>query len=970
MRTLFRSCLYGYCRLLAAVTFVVVCLVDAQAQGVVFNRDFCPQEGLTAPSEHPLRDELCLNGYWQVQCVDVPSDWQGGRGEAPDLPPAADDAWDEVRLKVPSAVNVNFWGNGLHTGEGTDAPYRPSSVYFPSYPEHWAHARMAWLRKTFSVPDEWESQRVLLHFEAVAGDCVVLLNGQEVGHNFDCFLPFEIDITPWLNLMGENELLVGVRHPRLFEKTTEGYSWLSATYPTGSTTEELMGIWQDVYLLAVPAVRISNVFVQPLVSKQQLAVSVTLTNDSHRKQAVRLSGAVSEWINLAGNDILTAPEPQSTLGREVLVTTGPKVTLLPGETKTVELSEPVHGQLQLWSPDAPHLYSLLLRLDKGRTPVDVKATRFGWREFTIVGDRFHLNGEPIQCFGDLQHPFSAYVCSRRFAYAWYRMIKDAGGNAVRPHAQPWPRFYYDLADEMGLLVLDETGVFGSNVRQNFAEAITWERYYDHLRRLVLRDRNHPSVVGWSAGNETNSIAFFQPQEKKDSLTLAWNDQLAVYASSIQRYDTTRTFITFDGDFDVSGHMPVWSRHFAHGLHLEDLPQGLGKPLVVGENGATYYGRPDQLFPFSGEEAYRSYYGHNEALAVDIYQNVRQMALPYLAWFSPSELCWFGLEHQPLGYSDYNRLPCLTDGIFPGKPYEEGKPGYQYERIPPYVSTFNPGLDPSLPLYQPLPMFYAYKAALAGEPWEPCRDLQQREKPVLPAPVHMAAYVPASARDSLHVFLENEGICTVSDLRQTSLFIIDGATATADELVAISRQCAHRRTEPLIIVMAADGTFSSDMRAWLPASVDVLPRDARQMENDTTSAWGHYFQLPDLYFADRQEYIVNHVMDGPLVEQSEVVLRAGRTDWSLFNWKPEEHKCAQVVLYEHLAKAEGAVLLRSQLADATLVVSTIDYRQWSFEAARLWNYLCALMGIHADSRQTEQARQRREHNLLLDGPVDQ
>ncbi|MBC7565879.1 MAG: hypothetical protein H7223_02835 [Pedobacter sp.] len=91
---------------------------------------------------------------------------------------------------------------------------------------------------------------------------------------------------------------------------------------------------------------------------------------------------------------------------------------------------------------------------------DIKTDRFGWRSLTIKGRDFYLNNEKIQCFGDLQHPFGPYICSRRFAWAWYKMIKDVGRNSVRPQAQTWPRVYYDLADEMGLMVLDETALFG------------------------------------------------------------------------------------------------------------------------------------------------------------------------------------------------------------------------------------------------------------------------------------------------------------------------------------------------------------------------------------------------------------------------------------------------------------------------------------------------------------------------------
>ena len=134
------------------------------------------------------------------------------------------------------------------------------------------------------------------------------------------------------------------------------------------------------------------------------------------------------------------------------------------------------------------------------------------------------------------------------------MIKDFGGNAVRPHAQPWPRVYYDLADEMGLMVLDETALFGSSIRLNFEEELTWQRSHEHLKRLILRDRNHPSVIGWSAGNETFAIALLNKPEKE--VAAVWDDKLVDLTLSARKSDPTRDFITLDGDRDMEGRLPV------------------------------------------------------------------------------------------------------------------------------------------------------------------------------------------------------------------------------------------------------------------------------------------------------------------------------------------------------------------------------------------------------------------------------
>ena len=131
-------------------------------------------------------------------------------------------------------------------------------------------------------------------------------------------------------------------------------------------------------------------------------------------------------------------------------------------------------------------------------------------------------------------------------------------------------------------------------------------------------------------------------------------------------------ITDDGDDDMHGKLAVWSNHFSHGLTLERLPKVVTKPLVVGESVATYYVKPSQLVQFAGDRPYKTYYGRNEALTVDVYQNVVKMAKPLWAYYSPSEVSWFGIEHMNLGYNDYSRLPDERDGIFANKPYEEGK----------------------------------------------------------------------------------------------------------------------------------------------------------------------------------------------------------------------------------------------------------------------------------------------------------
>jgi beta-galactosidase len=412
--------------------------------------------------------------------------------------------------------------------------------------------------------------------------------------------------------------------------------------------------------------------------------------------------------------------------------------------------------------------------------------------------------------------------------------------------------------------------------------------------------------------------------------------------------------------------------------LEDLPQNPDKPLIVGECGATYYGRPSQLYPFSGDKAFESYYGRNEALAVDLYQNVAQMARPYLGYFSPSEVCWFGIEHLNLGYHDFSRLPNLNDGVFPMKPYEEGKPGYQFERIPPYVTTFNPGLDPNLPLYKPLPMFEAYKAAMAQpqpqpNPWDTFKEILPPTLPDFPEPIYRIIYFAGNENGQLAEFIRQNDIRIVSDTKTPNLLIIDAETISQQQLdAAIPIANRIKKNGGLIWVMSSGDRITPILNDFLPAKINLTDRRATALENNPQSVWGKFFHLPSLYFAEQEgdRNILKQGLSGELVEKGRVVFQASRTDWSLFNNHPENRKCAQVVLYEHLKKPEGAALVTYKLDNATLAVSSIDYRLDTKETRIFWKSLFAAMKIDAsESNKILNENVQKTHNLLLDGPVD-
>ena len=157
----------------------------------------------------------------------------------------------------------------------------------------------------------------------------------------------------------------------------------------------------------------------------------------------------------------------------------------------------------------PNLYAVLVTLEQDGKTIDRKYTRFGWREFKIKNGDFYLNDRKIQIKADSWHFMGIPQLTRRYAFAWYKALKDAGGNGVRLHAMPYPTFYLEVADEMGICVLDESAIWASHCQNNYDEPVTWERFYDHVSRLVQSDRNYPSVMGWSVENEVR-MALEQP----------------------------------------------------------------------------------------------------------------------------------------------------------------------------------------------------------------------------------------------------------------------------------------------------------------------------------------------------------------------------------------------------------------------------------------------------------------------------
>ncbi|BCM93550.1 beta-galactosidase BoGH2A [Abditibacteriota bacterium] len=906
---------------------------------IIFPRAFAPSQGLTAPVEQHMRSELCLNGSWQFQPIIVPSTYQRDQGSPPHLTAPVANKWDKTPIKVPSPWNVNAFTRG--DGEGGD--FRT----YPIYPAPWEKVEMGWLRRSVRIASQWKGQRLLLHFEAVAGEAVVLFNGHEVARNFDLFMPFECDVTPWAKLGGENELLVGVRKASLFnDKRTTG----SRPYPGGSFWgQSVVGIWQDVFLLARPPLRASDTYVQPQVAQNILTAQVTLRNDSEQAQTVQVNAQVQPWMNDAKPGVLDAPEPRWHLGNRVLSLPAQTLTVAPHQSATVSLQQQVNGQLQLWLPDAPHLYGLVVSVASASKTIDRQMTRFGWRQFTFEGNRQLLNGKPLELRGDSWHFMGIPQMTRRYAWAWFTALKNANGNAVRLHAQPYPRFYLDMADEMGVCVLDETANWGSDGAHKYDSDDFWMRADDQVQRLVLRDRNHASVFGWSVSNE---VAWFINRSKNpeqfERLKSAWRSWDAI----VRQLDPSRPWISTDGDFDAEGTMPTNIGHYSS----LDGPSKGDKPYGIGETTGAYSDTPKQVSNLNGGRAYESMQGRMEGIAIEAYEKIAEQRKLHADYASVFNLVWYGLKPLEIGFPETTHPSTLKDGIFFG-PYREGVPGVQPERLGPYSTTLNPGYDPRLPLYKPWPLFDAIKAAFAAggpasSPWAHRSTAPRNASTPLPAGARLTVLGAPASRLSAQLNALGATVDDGKELDNANIIVIDGANPPSD--TALLQQVEERVKSGatcLVWGLSPDGLPPVNM--LLPQKVELNQRGASSLIVRGTSPLLAGLGNNDFYFTEiLPGDVITHALEGPFVKNGRVLLEAPSTDWRKWNFQGETIKTAATLRSEREAKPDGTAMAELSDGQGRYVVTTLTADSFAPDLLSVFKRLLTGGGIAFVERNIE------------------
>jgi len=504
----------------------------------------------------------------------------------------------------------------------TDSPPGPDaewkSIRVPSLVGRVDGKPFLWYRRSFEAPAKDARERLFLRIGASRFVTTVLVNGTEVGSHYGGWEPFEVEITGACKPDGPNLLLVrvqdvtgvidqdmsGARPPRGVRYIDQAKDTLMA--PVGSRYS-YVGIWQPVTVFARGDVFLDDVFVKTSVRRSTLEVDYTLTNLAAEPKTVTLASHVADTDVRLGE-------------REVTV---------PAESSSTVTLEAAWEKPRLWGPEDPHLYHLVTTLaeEEEGGARDERRVRFGFREFWTKKDKLVLNGTPINFLATAGHPRGELDAelSKEAAIDFYGRIRQAGCVAMRLHANVWPKWWYEAADEVGMPLIMESALFCYARAYALSKDEFWKNYHDHLRAILKDHRNHPSIVMISLENEILHCGGNRVPETEH--------RLAEAGRLVKRLDPTRP-ILYDGDADPEGAADVVNLHYPLDFNERNLWPDAGywletgmevggwpreffqwdrtKPLYFGEFlHVQHYREPDPFSVLIGDAAYL---GYDQAMA--------------------------------------------------------------------------------------------------------------------------------------------------------------------------------------------------------------------------------------------------------------------------------------------------------------------------------------------------------------------
>ncbi len=437
---------------------------------------------------------LSLNGQWYFN-------WVGHPDQRPvDFYKTDFDISGWKTIKVPG--NWQLQGYGVPVYTNATYPFKADPPYVmgespKDYTNYIDRNPVGSYRRSFTIPSSWSGREIFINFDGVDSAFYIWVNGNMVGYSQDSRTPAEFNLTRYLNQDKKDNILA-----------VEVYRYSDGSYLEDQDFWRLSGIFRDVYLYSAPKVEIRD-------------FEVKCDFDQNYKDA--MYSVQAKVVNHTDEDV---PAPELNTGlycpakREILklndISLLPSASTIPaGGSITYSLTTSVNEPVK-WTAETPELYTVVLSMSDGDKCSDIRSCRFGFREVEIVNAQLLVNGKAIYVKGVNRHehePDTGHYVTRDNMIRDIKLMKQFNINTVRTCHYPDVPEWYELCDEYGLYVIDETNIESHGMgygKESLAKDPSWgPAHLDRTVNMVERDKNHPCVIIWSLGNEAGNGVNFE-----------------------------------------------------------------------------------------------------------------------------------------------------------------------------------------------------------------------------------------------------------------------------------------------------------------------------------------------------------------------------------------------------------------------------------------------------------------------------
>lgn len=422
-----------------------------------------------------------LNGNWKFKWVKQPADSIPGFYQT-DFDVSA---WENIT--VPSSWEMQGFGRPFYMNEAMPFENKPPYVKVLSSVANWDNNSIGSYRRNFTIPANWSNKQIFVNFEGIYSAAYIYVNGKYVGYTEAANTDHQFDITHFTNV-GENSIAVKV------------VRWSDGSYLENQDMFRMSGIYRDVNLIALPKTfvrdhNISSVMTSSTSTTGTLNVELSIQN---RKES-STGGSVEVDFLTADGTVIKQVGTQS-------------FTLAAGEEKKLTLTTNV-SDIKLWSAEAPNLYTVLVKLkDVSGNETEAFATKYGFRTVEIKKSLVYINGKRIVFKGANRHdadPEAGRAVTTEMMLKDVLLFKQNNLNIIRTAHYPNQSKMYAMFDHYGLWVMDEADLECHGAQQLSGEASWIPAFNNRVTRMIYRDRNHPSVVFWSLGNECGGGSNFK-----------------------------------------------------------------------------------------------------------------------------------------------------------------------------------------------------------------------------------------------------------------------------------------------------------------------------------------------------------------------------------------------------------------------------------------------------------------------------